>query len=341
MTQTYDPILEVEQLRRLRIGSPLRGPSIGTVLVLERAVGAPVVVWPGERVPDARTGNYRRLHRVDVANRGLAFTATLPSADPAFPFIVTVRFSCRITDPLPIVQDNVRDMTAALMPSLAAIAREAVAGFDAMHPSGAEAEIARRLNSAHSSAAVELTGFSADVTMVDAEEIVTARRKIRVEEMRRAAMRPVAAGSREEMLAHVMALTDGNPMALLDREGEKAEAETRAKLDALRILMGAGDKMEEFNASEIRREALGEFFGNKDVIPLRSSVRDRIARKPLDWVSRRPFDAWLDDRLTDFHIGLRQVLDIEGGLTAILATEGGTLVPASDELPPGSAESGV
>jgi hypothetical protein len=279
MSQTYDPILEVEELRRLRIGSPLRGPSIGTALVLERAVGEPVVVWPGERVPDARTGNYRRLHRVDVANRGLAFTTTVPSADPAFPFSVTVRFSCRITDPVPIVQDNIRDMTAALTPSLAAIAREAAARFDAMHPSGAEAEIARRLNSAHPGTTVELTGFSAGVSMVDAEEIVTARRKIRVEEMRRAAMRPVADGSREEMLAHVMAMTGGDPMPILDREAEKAEGETRAKLDALRILMGAGDKMEEFNASEIRKEALGEFFGTNDVISPRRSVRERIGRK--------------------------------------------------------------
>jgi hypothetical protein len=279
MNQTYDPILAVVQPRRLRVGSPLRGPSIGTALVLERASGGPIVVWPSQRVPDARTGNYRCIHHVDVANRGLELAVTVPSSDPAFPFSVTLRFSCRITDPVSIVQDNIRDMTAALTPSLAAIVRETAAGFDVMHPSAAEAEIARRLTTAHPTSTVELTGFSASVEMVDTEEIVTERRKNRVGEQNRTAMRPIAHGSREEMLAHIMAMTGGNPMPLLDREDEKANAETRAKLSALNILMGEGNKMEEFNTSEISKHALSEFYGDKDVFPARRrGVRERIGR---------------------------------------------------------------
>jgi len=82
MNQTYDPILEITELRRVR--TSLRSPEMGTALVLERATGNPVVVWPGERVPDARTGNYRRMFRVDTANRALSFTERVPSSHSAF-----------------------------------------------------------------------------------------------------------------------------------------------------------------------------------------------------------------------------------------------------------------
>ena len=287
MSQTYDPILEVQALPRFRISPGLRGPAMGTALVLERALGIPVVVWPGERVPDARTGNYRRMYVVDVANRGLTFTVSAPSADPAFPFTVTVRFACRIADPVTVVQDGIRDMTAALAPSLTAIVRDVAARFDAMHPGGAEAEIVNRLGSARPSPIVALTGFTASVSMVDEEEIVTARRKIRVEEMKRAAMRPVASGTREEMLAHIMALADGNPMPMLDREAADREAHTRAQLDALRIITGDGDKLEEFSASDIRKQTLTEFFGESAAIPSRRGS----VRKHLESKSGKPHDA--------------------------------------------------
>ncbi len=83
MSQTYDPIVErTDDLQRLRIIKPLRAPELGTAIVLERAVGAPVVVGHGDRVPDARTGHYRRMYLVDVANRSLSFTVNAPAPTP-------------------------------------------------------------------------------------------------------------------------------------------------------------------------------------------------------------------------------------------------------------------
>ncbi|WP_409492489.1 hypothetical protein [Amycolatopsis sp. cmx-11-12] len=279
MSQTYDPILAVVQPLRLRVGSPLRGPSIGTALVLERVAGEPIVVWPSQRVPGARIRHFRRIHQVDVANRGLELEVRVPSSDPAFPFSVTLRFSCRITDPVSIVENNIRDMTAALTPSLAAIVRETAARFDVMHPRAAEAEIARRLTTAHPAPAVELTQFSAGVEMVDTEEIVTDRRRNRVGEQSRTAMRPIANGSREELAAHMMSLHDGDPMPMLKFEANQADAATNAKLAALNILMGKGDDIEEFNSSEISKRVLKEFYGDDDMVPKRrGGVRERIGR---------------------------------------------------------------
>src|SRR3954471_15756659 len=114
MNQTYNPIQETVELSRFRFGSPPKAPQLGTALVFERDLGEPIVVWPGQRVPDARTGNYRRLYRIDVATRGLALTVTAPSLDAAFPFTVTVRCTCKVIDPLEIARDGIHDMTASL-----------------------------------------------------------------------------------------------------------------------------------------------------------------------------------------------------------------------------------
>lgn len=280
MSQTYDPIVERTELRRLRIGSPLRAPELGTAIVLERAAGAPVVIGHGHRVPDARTGNYRRMYLIDVATRGLSFTLNAPSADAAFPFTVTVRFACRVIDPVAVARDGIRDMTAALLPSLSSVVRETAAMFDALQPTAAERAIADRLNSAYPPRTVELGSYAVSVTAVDAEEFVTEQRKIRVHKMKYEAMKPIANGSREDMLAHVMSIDDRNPMAMLDRERADREAETRAQLDALRILMNK-DGMEDFDAAEVRKQALSEFFPGEGPagIGKRGSVRERLARR--------------------------------------------------------------
>ncbi|MGW0516124.1 hypothetical protein [Crossiella sp. NPDC003009] len=275
MNQTYNPILQRLELRRVRIGSPLRTPELGTAMVLERPEGKPLVINHGERVPDARFGNYRRMYLIDVANRGLAFTVTAESADPAFPFTVTVRFACRIMDPVAIARDSITDMTAALMPSLTAVIRETAANFDVLHPAAAEKAISARLNSAHDSPTMQLGGYSVSVAMVDAEDFVTERRKIRVRKQNFDSVRPIAGGSREDMLAHIMSIDDGDPMALLDRERADRAAETQAKIDVLRALTGTD--MEDFSASEVRDQVLGEFFDRSKAVPgKRRKLRDGL-----------------------------------------------------------------
>ncbi|MEQ0560555.1 hypothetical protein ABJI51_15825 [Amycolatopsis sp. NEAU-NG30] len=275
MIQTYNPIIRRTELARFRITTPLRAPDLGTALVLERAVGDPLVVRHGERVPDARTGNYRRVCLVDVATRGLSFTVNAAGSDAAFPFSVTVRFACRVTDPVAIARDDVQDMTAALVPSLSAVVREVAAGFDALHPTAAESAVTRRLNSAHPMPTIELSGYTVAVSVVDAEDFVTTQRKIRVRKMNYDAMRPIAGGSREDMLAHLMSLDDGNPMSLLDRERREREADTKAKLDALRILMG--EEREGFDAAEVRKQVLEEFFPGGPSTSRRGSIRERLS----------------------------------------------------------------
>ncbi len=277
MNQTYDPILETAELRRPR--PPLRSPAMGTALVLERGVGAPLVVREGERVPEPRLGNYRRMYVVDTGVHGIAFTTKVPSADPAFPFTVTLNFACQVGDPVVIARDNVRNMTAALSPSLTAIVRRISVRFDVLDSANAEAAMTAELNSARRDPAVLLTNFVATVEALDVAEIVTARRETRVLEMRRDAMRPVANGGRNEMLAHIMAMEGGDPTALLDREQQEREAHTQASLAALGLLMSS-DKMEDFNTTRISEQAMSTFFpGDGSLISKKRGISARLEQK--------------------------------------------------------------
>lgn len=285
MNNTYDPILESIPLKRLRVGAP-RGPVMGSAIVLERASGDPVVVHAGQRVPDARLGNYTLLHRVDVANRAIASTFVTPSADAQFPFTVTVSYGCQVTDPVLIVRDGVHDMASALSGWLAGLIRPISMRYDALHPTEAEMAIVSALQRAYAPDGVRLSGFTVAVNTKDVAEIVTAHREARVLEIRRESMRPVAKGGREEMLAHVMATTGGDPTPILDREQEERENTTKASLLALSALMGS-DKVEEFNATRISEKVMSEFFPGGDPLfggKRAGGHRDRIAhrRKAID-----------------------------------------------------------
>jgi hypothetical protein len=190
---------------------------------------------------------------------------------------VTVNFACRVTDPTVIARDNVRDMTAALSPSLSSIVRGTAARFDVLNTASAENAVTIGLNAAYPAPAVQLSNFAVTVTAVNAAEIVTAVREARVAEIRRDAMRPVAGGGRTELLAHMMAINGGDPTSLLDREQDARESDARAKLDALRLLVGAG---EEHSVARIGEQAMSTFFGPEGApITPKGGIRDRIERK--------------------------------------------------------------
>jgi hypothetical protein len=271
--------MESLPLRRIRVTTP-GVAAMGTVLVLERTEGDPVIVAAGEKIPEARTGNYHTLHKVDVGNRAIGYSLVTPSADSTFPFTVVVSCGCQVTDPVVVVRDGLRNMAGALQPWVTGLIRAVSVRHDALRPADAEAAIMAALHGAYPPDGVRLTGFTVAVTTSDVAEIVTAQRELRVLEMRREGMRPVAHGGREEMLAHIMAMTDGDPTPLLDREQEAKESSTRASLQALSTLMGS-DKIEEFDTSRISTKVMGEFFPGGDALlgGKRPGIRDRIDRK--------------------------------------------------------------
>lgn len=269
MNRTYDPILEIIETRR--VPRTLRAPELGVALVFDRVAGPPLVHWPGQGPMDERIGKVRRIFRVDIANRALSFSDRSSSNDQAFPFAVTVEFVCQVRDPLAIVTDRVRDMTAALRPSLMAAIRQITPNYDAMDAARTENAIATRLLNETPSHTVALSGFAVTVQLVDAAHIVSVHRENRVQKMRYDAMRPIVDGGREALLANDMALNGGDSSDFLARE-------QAGMLNALRLLKG-DNNLEDINATTLTEHAMDAFFGHKPKELKSEGMRERIARK--------------------------------------------------------------
>ncbi len=274
---TYNPIIEYVELRRVRIGSPLKAPANGTVLVLERAVGQPIVIQHGDRVPDARLGNYRRMFIIDVATRGISFTTSAPSADHAFPFSVTVRFACQVTNPVAIARNGVTDMAAALSPALATIVRQVASRFDVLRRTEAESAIWARLNSTDPTIDVELSGFSVFVDVPDTAGIIGTIREHRVEKISWDHHDEIVRGGRGGLIKHSLG-KGTDPLEILDRHREDAALEMDMKLNALRAL--TGDTKDVADKTDIHRTMLSEFFpGDDSAAKIHTSRRERLNRR--------------------------------------------------------------
>ncbi|MGQ0841405.1 hypothetical protein [Actinokineospora sp.] len=262
MTRTYNPILEITELRRIRVAAPIRPPRFGTALVLDAADGA-VLVRHGERVPDARTGNYRRCLLIDTASYGLQFDARLPSSDSSFTFASQVNFTCQVVDPVTIALNNVTNMTESLRPSMTKVLREVSQRFDILDVANAEAALNDALDRVGPAVAVRLGGFSVEVASGDTSEIHRLRGEVRLDEIRRSAMRPVVQGGRDEMVAQIMALNNGDPSTVLGHEAAVAALEKDQLLEALKILSNTGEKTEAFDTERKRDQIYEQLLGGK------------------------------------------------------------------------------
>ncbi|MCT2587874.1 hypothetical protein [Actinophytocola gossypii] len=277
--KTYDPILETTELPRLRLGA-LTPPRMGTALVLEPARGEPLVVLPGERVPDRVFGNYRRSHLVDLGNYGLELTVALPSQDPSFRFDTTVSFNCQVTNPVMVTTNNIRDMTSAVRPRLVKILRAVSQRYDVLDVAAAEAAMNSALDRYYGNSAARLGEFTVELETGGTSAIHEVRRQARLGGMRRGDMRQVVDGGKNEMFAQWLALHDGDPDALFAQEADGTELERMFQLEAMRMYLSSGDDVEAFDKSRVREyiaeRVLGDKMGPKPDTGKRLSRRDRI-----------------------------------------------------------------
>ncbi|MFI5587807.1 hypothetical protein ACIA5G_22340 [Amycolatopsis sp. NPDC051758] len=277
MNRTYNPILERTEVGRRWFRSTLPAPELGTAHVLVRTSAEPIVVWHGRPGPTGRLGDYRR-YVIDVANHGLAFTVRAASAEAVFPFSVQVELACRVLNPFTIARDNIQDMTAALMPSLAREIRDTAARFDVLRPTEAARAIEMRLSSAHPSQDVELGGFSVTVVPENTQGVVHAKQELGVQELRRKELRDVSHGSPEERFAQLLATNNGDVREVLDYLSEQRSAEAQTMLNALQIAMNG--KLEDMDVAEVHRTAFGNIFGgNQNRVGPRESMRERVERR--------------------------------------------------------------
>jgi hypothetical protein len=264
MTVTYDPIKEVTELRRVRLAAPIRPPAMGTALVIEPLLGEPFVVSAGERVPDARFGNYRRCFLVDLAQYGLRLQLDLPSRDPSFAFKTTVDFSCRVLDPVLVVKNGVRDMTRALRASIVKVTRGIAQRYDVLDVTAAELALNDALERFRGDSVVSLGRFLVTLDSGETSEIHNLRRETRLGGMRRDDMRTVVKGGQDELFAQLLAKSDSNPAALIEHIAAEKGMEQERLLEALKIVSGSAEKTEAFDTRRERDRIFDQLIGGSD-----------------------------------------------------------------------------
>ncbi|MFD8567729.1 hypothetical protein [Streptomyces sp. NPDC059639] len=262
--QTYDPVLEVTELPKWRLTSPLRPPDPGQALVLVRDSGPSLTIRSGEEIPSARYGTYRSVHTVDLGEHRLVLDMPLLSRDPTFSFRSRVDLICKVTDPAKIVARGIRDMSGALYGFVRKTLREVARDYDIAEFHQAERALNGAVASFAGDDAVRLRGIHVEL-LVDEDEIVTSGREFRdVERETRL--------SRMRRTRHVEMMreegVDGLIAEIMETEGpraalawiEKSDAEQReVKREVMRMVLERGDAdREPFEQTELERAVLDE-----------------------------------------------------------------------------------
>jgi hypothetical protein len=278
MTRTYNPIMERTDVPRRWFGlkSSIPAPELGTAVVLVRKAAEPIVIWHGQRLPSTKVREHRR-YIIDVANHGVSFEMRAASANPVFPFTVTVELACRVLAPYTIARDNIQDVTAALMPSLAREVRDTAARFDVLQPTEAARAIELRLGSAHPSGDVELSGYSVRVVPENTQGVVQAKQELGVQQLWREELQEVSHGSPEQQMAQLLATNDGNVREVLAYLASERDAEAEIKLKALQIAMGGN--LEDMDVADVQRNAFSNIFGGNGNGGKQETMRERLERR--------------------------------------------------------------
>jgi hypothetical protein len=268
MNTTYNPILEIQELRRFRVFTPLAAPRLGTALVLEPDTGEPLVIQAGQRIPDPHMGNYKRSFLIDLGQYSLRLEEELPSADPAFLFRGSVTFNCRVEKPEIIAQHGIRDMTASVRSPLVRMMRRIARMYDISNFNTAEAALNEELDKFSGDPAYHLSNYLVELSVGNeaaaqsSTNYYDTNRDIRIETIRRDAMSGVVAGGRDKLFAQWLAKYDGDPSALLEMEAEAKALESDNLLRAMSILAPRGGDTEAFDTREERRRLLRRFLSD-------------------------------------------------------------------------------
>lgn len=256
---SYDPVLKQEEIQTFRLFTPLRPPEHGTAMVLEPHRGEAVPIRPGEVVPEARFGAYQRMSLIDTAEHRLAFSVTLVSRDPAFGFRAWVTLSCRVVDPVAVVERGIRDMAPTLKGPLRAMLRDVSRRYDIAQFHETEQALNEAVGSFHGDSAIRLRRLAVELQL-DEDEITTGGRAYR-DKLREQRLDSMGRAHNLRLLREEG--TEALIAGMLEKEGDRAvlewirsedAAERGELMRALEVVMGHNEgEREPFDTAEIER----------------------------------------------------------------------------------------
>ncbi|MGW3100884.1 hypothetical protein [Streptomyces sp. NPDC001100] len=347
--QTYDPVLEVAELPKWRLTSPLRPPDPGRALVLVRDSGPSLTIRSGEEIPSARYGSYSSVFTVDLGEHRLVLDIPLLSRDPTFSFRSRVDLVCKVADPAKVVARGIRDMSGALHGYLRRTLREVARDYDIAEFHEAERALNTALASFAGDDAIRLRNIHVEL-LVDEDEIAASGREFRdvVRETRLSRMRRTR---HVEMIREEG--VDGLIAEIMEKEGpraalawiEKGEAEKReVKREVMRMILERGDSdREPFEQTELERAVLAEVLRDGDGLFDTATRRGRLSGS----LSRAlgpgaPEDAGEEPESAPLRgETLRKGPEAPGtGRVSGIRTAGGRREPGTDRAPGGARDAG-
>lgn len=270
---TFNPVVEEFTPSLVRLADRLKSPSIDTALVLEPVRGEPLLVKAGEVVPGRFVGRYRRAVLVDLKTYQLTYSDVIPSADPAFAFSAQVVLNCQVTSPIEVMRSGISDVTAALRPHLAKEMHRVVRSFDISDQHAATEALHDHLDRVRGGGGFELSGFYVTLT----SDYHETHRDIRIEKVRRGAMREVVDGGHPELIAQHLLKNDNDPTALLAAEAEAADRDKDRMVDIVRI--SGEDDSDPVDGREVRRRAFGKILGDPAMLKGTTEGRRRLSSR--------------------------------------------------------------
>jgi hypothetical protein len=255
---TYNPIIEVRELTRIRFQVRDLRPKAHTVLVLVSAGGEPLAIRPGQPTPQARTGAYREAYFIDIAEHQLQMECRLPSKDGAFYFNAHVSYRCQVAEPAVVVANRYTDAAAVIEPALKRTLRSVTRGKEPDQVADAEGqaydELFRRLPGVPGfrvgDCSVELSLDGDEAAYVRKKRNAGHRHELDKDEMD--VIRPLVEAGDDGLLALYLTRHPDDAAAVVDllRTYDHATAEHR--LEALRVMFSKGGTDEDFDMERVR-----------------------------------------------------------------------------------------
>jgi hypothetical protein len=258
MNKTYNPILEVRELPRIRFKVGDLRAKAHTTLVLVSATGEMQKIGAGEPVPQARMGDYREAYFIDVAEHQLQMECKLPSSDGAFSFHAVVSYRCQVAEPKEVVAHRCTDVAAVIEPvlrsTLRGIARKHAPDEAGAAEANANDQLLGRLSA---EPGFQVSGCSVELSL-DGDEAGYIRKKRNAghqrdldgEEM--AVIRPLVESGDDGLLALYLTRHPDDAAAVVDLLKSHDYASGAQRLEALRVIFSKPGSDDDFDMERVR-----------------------------------------------------------------------------------------
>lgn len=258
MNTTYNPIVEVRELPRLRFNVRDLRAKAHTALVLVSATGEMLMVRAGEPVPQVRTADYREAYFIDIAEHQLQLECKLPSSDGAFSFNAIVSYRCNVAEPREVVAHRCTDAAAVIEPVLKRTLRSIARKHAPDHVGAAEADANDELfGKLSAEPGFHVSGCSVELSL-DGDEASYKRQKRNAVHRREldagelAVIRPLVEAGDDGLLALYLTKHPDDAAAVVDLMKSHDQATGDQRLEALRIIFSKPGSDDDFDMERVR-----------------------------------------------------------------------------------------